>query len=656
MATIAGQDDLVAALDTPFNDPAVESKFNALKKLQFLKVKSLMTSLDAMKKENEKLKALGKDSRRTQMIQNLRVKVKNQEVMNDVLKDLLVIEVDEMKEEDDLEEPKDTRRKFYSRQEVNKFLSDKSAGAPKRFRPKTREEIENELAKYQKENEKLKKSLLQQQRAVSASSDAKVSAPASRVESKSQPRAESKAAIRNETGSKETDKLIESMKIVKLKDEISSLEVDLETKEDEIVNYKQEIADLRTSLGSCTVDEEILRCKQKLYEEMQNMYQKTSDELNDTSTALVLARGEVVQTRAQADAEIEALKATIDRLNNSLEKSMKQNKSLLSEVHKAERLNISPPSLTNPIPSRPTPSSASAASSVLVSEPVTAATSVPSSSPSQEDRKALTSKETKVYEQKITNLRQKLADSESKLRDLQEEPKKVASLMEELRSKNEVIRELKRDLSEMSRSSRNKNSDKGESNNRDGGNVISEELVGNLYDEVKRLKSEIDRLKQQRSSAPSPKRAISDSNGSDSLQGRVVALEQENKDLIDELSDVNSRLDKTGGLSDAAKLANTLVEGFKNVLIDIHDKVILDSQSHALDAMSDCKIEGEIMVKVDDPSIDRDKLIELLEVFEFFFEEHGGGGNSGSGGKDDKAAGESKSQFEEGVPGSPFNT
>ena len=327
MATVAGQDDLVAALDTPFNDPAVESKFNALKKLQFLKVKSLMTSLDAIKKENEKLKALGKDSRRTQMIQNLRVKVKNQEVMNDVLKDLLVIEVDETKEEDDLEEPKDTRRKFYSRQEVNKFLSDKSAGAPKRFRPKTREEIENELAKYQKENEKLKKSLLQQQRAVSASSDAKVSAPASRVESKSQPRAESKAAIRNETGSKETDKLIESMKIIKLKDEISSLEVDLETKEDEIVNYKQEIADLRTSLGSCTADEEILRCKQKLYEEMQNMYQKTSDELNDTSTALVLARGEVVQTRAQADAEIEALKATIDRLNNSLEKSMKQNKS-----------------------------------------------------------------------------------------------------------------------------------------------------------------------------------------------------------------------------------------------------------------------------------------------------------------------------------------
>ena len=138
---MASEDDLVSALETPFDDPAIEAKFNALKKLQFLKVKSLMTSLDAIKKENEKLKALGKDSRRTQMIQNLRVKVKNQEVMNDVLKDMLVIDGGENLKENDVE-PEDTRRKFYSREQVNKFLTDKSAGAPKRFRPKTREELQ----------------------------------------------------------------------------------------------------------------------------------------------------------------------------------------------------------------------------------------------------------------------------------------------------------------------------------------------------------------------------------------------------------------------------------------------------------------------------------------------------------------------------------
>ena len=124
---------------------------------------------------------------------------------------------------------------------------------------------------------------------------------------------------------------------------------------------------------------------------------------------------------------------------------------------------------------------------------------------------------------------------------------------------------------------------------------------------------------------------------------------------------MNSRLDKTGGFSDAAKLANTLVEGFKNVLIDIHDKVVLDNQSHALDAMSDCKVEGEMMVKVDDPSIDRDKLIELLEVFEFFFEEHGGnsGGNVDRNHRLDGASTESKSRHDDdddAVPGSPFNT
>ena len=639
----------MTALERPFDDPAVEAKFNALKKLQALKVKSLMTSLNAIKKENEKLKALGKDSRRTQMIQNLRVKLKNQEVMNDVLKELLVIVPDKDSEKNDMDlKPTDPRRKFYSREEVNDFLTNKNAGAPKRFRPKTREELENELTKFQKENDRLKKSLSQQQ----SDSDAKGSR--ARIgdygaESKSQPKAESKATVSKNAETKETEELVESLKVLKLKDEMSELQADCRAKEEEIAHYKQENAKLRTSLGSCNVDEETLRCTQKQFEEMRDMYQKTSDELDDTSTALALAREECDQIRAQADAEKEALKVTIERLNNSLEGAMKQNKSMLDEIHKTERLNASTPSLTNPIPVKTSAPSAPAS----VSEPVDAAVS----SPSQEDRKTVTPKETKVYEQKISNLRQKLADSESKLRELQEEPKKVSYLMEELRSKNDIIRELKRDINEMSRPSRGNDIKRGSTN----GNEISEELVGNLYDEVKRLKSENDRLRQQRSSAPSPKRALIDNIGSESMQVRLEQLEQENKDLIAELSDLNSRLDKTGGFSDAAKLANALVEGFKNVLIDIHDKVILDSQSHALHAMSECKIEGEIMVKVDDPSIDRDKLIELLEVFEFFFEEHGSGvsghGNDVDRNHEVEIDAESKSnRDDDAVPGSPFNT
>merc|ERR1711916_267776 len=94
--------------------------------------------------------------------------------------------------------PTDPRRKFYSREEVNDFLTNKNAGAPKRFRPKTREELENELTTFQKENDRLKKSLSQQQSIAGANSDAKGSR--SRVgdygaESKSQPKAESKATV-----------------------------------------------------------------------------------------------------------------------------------------------------------------------------------------------------------------------------------------------------------------------------------------------------------------------------------------------------------------------------------------------------------------------------------------------------------------------------
>jgi len=69
--------------------------------------------------------------------------------------------------------PTDPRRKFYSREEVNDFLTNKNAGAPKRFRPKTREELENELTTFQKENDRLKKSLSQQQSIAGANSDAK---------------------------------------------------------------------------------------------------------------------------------------------------------------------------------------------------------------------------------------------------------------------------------------------------------------------------------------------------------------------------------------------------------------------------------------------------------------------------------------------------
>ena len=59
----------------------MEAKFEALKKLQALKTKSLMSTIDTLERENKKLKVLGKDSRRAQMVQALRAKLKDFELV-----------------------------------------------------------------------------------------------------------------------------------------------------------------------------------------------------------------------------------------------------------------------------------------------------------------------------------------------------------------------------------------------------------------------------------------------------------------------------------------------------------------------------------------------------------------------------------------------
>ena len=76
MITRACDLDIASALDLTMAD-AEEAKFNALRALHAKKIRQLMTSIEAKEKEVAKLKVLSKDSRRTQMIQALRGKIKD---------------------------------------------------------------------------------------------------------------------------------------------------------------------------------------------------------------------------------------------------------------------------------------------------------------------------------------------------------------------------------------------------------------------------------------------------------------------------------------------------------------------------------------------------------------------------------------------------
>eukprot|EP01031_Cornospumella_fuschlensis_P030624 gene30624-37000_t len=123
--------DMATALELPLGAEN-EAKFQALKTLQLKKVKQLMASLDLKDKEIAKLKITTKDNRRTQMIQALRNKIKDLELINDVTKEEL------------------SRKGEMSLEQVNEYIMKKTLGGPKRFRPLTREELENKIFELEK--------------------------------------------------------------------------------------------------------------------------------------------------------------------------------------------------------------------------------------------------------------------------------------------------------------------------------------------------------------------------------------------------------------------------------------------------------------------------------------------------------------------------
>jgi len=116
-----------------FGDEALDAqtalKLEALAALHERKVGALMKSIAAQKEELSKLKAASREHRRSQLIQDLRHQVREQELAVDVLKEVIT------------EGP----RGQLTQEAVNELVILRTLGGPKRFRPKTREELQNEL-------------------------------------------------------------------------------------------------------------------------------------------------------------------------------------------------------------------------------------------------------------------------------------------------------------------------------------------------------------------------------------------------------------------------------------------------------------------------------------------------------------------------------
>lgn len=113
----------------------------ALKSVHEQKVRALMKSINQLQEQLQALRTQDKEHRRSALIQALRKSLREQELVADVLKQTLVEKLPEFRD---------------SRALVNDFVVKKSVGGPLRFRPKTREELENDLEQL---NEKYKKAL-----------------------------------------------------------------------------------------------------------------------------------------------------------------------------------------------------------------------------------------------------------------------------------------------------------------------------------------------------------------------------------------------------------------------------------------------------------------------------------------------------------------
>ena len=123
----------------------VEAKVTALQNLHAQKIKALMTTINALRLQVAKVKKDSSKAGRSKLVQGQARAVAQHELTIDYLKRSLAEEMFRAPAlRDDAEGRREAARK------VNEDVIKKTLGGPKRFRPKSREELQNELAVAEK--------------------------------------------------------------------------------------------------------------------------------------------------------------------------------------------------------------------------------------------------------------------------------------------------------------------------------------------------------------------------------------------------------------------------------------------------------------------------------------------------------------------------
>jgi hypothetical protein len=291
--------DMATALELTLDDEQ-EAKFTAFRNLNLKKIKFLMSSIDAKDKKIAELKILGKDNRRTQMIQALKNKIRDQELVNDVIKEEL------------------QRKADMSLQETNDLIIRKTLGGPKRFRPLTREELENKITDLEKKaTKKTNSNFLEETKNDSNNNTSHQSQPKTTTKTNNESKGSGSDGFPN---------------MLHLLDEIDNLKMALAAQEGVVDAQREEVVRLRARNAELISSEEEIAYHAHQSAELKSYNEGLVESLEDTTRRLAESLENTLRARADHSLLNEGTKTELLTMQKQCEKLLKQNASLLQSM------------------------------------------------------------------------------------------------------------------------------------------------------------------------------------------------------------------------------------------------------------------------------------------------------------------------------------
>ena len=302
--------DVLSALEMTSGDVIVDAKINALNNLHSQKVRALMKSINTLKDQVALMKAQSKDHRRSNLITGMRDKIREQELIVDVLKSELSVKGNLQTEE------------------VNEFIIKKTLGGPKRFRPKTREELQNELIKMEKTYKRRAVLKNNTNTRLGNSNGGSSSAPDSKLKLPLPPAADSGPAS-PVISPRESGGVLQGQ-VSELLDEVESLKVALRSRDTNLTSRIEEMDRLRSENRELRRIEEKLIHKERKHRDMKETNRSLLNENEKLKEEFELERAEAIQLKANLNITMDENKIEADSLRSAESK-------LYDELHAAKQ-------------------------------------------------------------------------------------------------------------------------------------------------------------------------------------------------------------------------------------------------------------------------------------------------------------------------------